>query len=102
MKVELIPHVVDRWTGNILWKEKFPIKDGAFPVGFPVTNEMLYEFRSRGYLASCFPEGDGITFTYKDKRHWKDVKKDVEECFGFEIEINFYVMEKLKALENMK
>jgi hypothetical protein len=45
----------------------------------------LDKFRMRGYWASCFPEGDGITIDTGD-RTAEQVRADIAECFGWEIE----------------
>lgn len=51
----------------------------------PVSDDPLGKFRARGYWASCFPEGDGITFIEPDGQKYAQTKKDIEECFGWEV-----------------
>ena len=54
-------------------------------------SKKLTAFRQRGYWASCFPEGDGITLKW-----WEDVPSDpdktaeqvmhdIRECFGWNV-----------------
>jgi hypothetical protein len=51
----------------------------------PETDDPLGKFRARGYLASCFPEGDGMSFDPPPGRTEDEVERDLVECFGFEI-----------------
>ena len=104
-------------TANIIWAErdrgssyyrvsKFAMNGGKFPSDHPCapfdkdrgigssqfgSSAKLEAFRSRGYWASCFPEGDGITLKW-----WQDVEnptektaeqvmQDIRECFGWEV-----------------
>jgi hypothetical protein len=104
-------------TANIIWAErnlgsayyrvsKFAMNGGKFPATHPCSpfdddtpansaqmggSKQLTEFRSRGYWASCFPEGDGITLKW-----WEDVAEpsdksagqvmaDIRECFGWKV-----------------
>jgi hypothetical protein len=96
-------------TANIIWAERnlgsayyrvsrFAMRAGKFPSNHPCANsEMgkasgLDAFRARGYWASCFPEGDGITLKWwgepglgdSDKTA-EEVMRDIRECFGWEI-----------------
>ena len=95
-------------TGNIVWAERnlgdayyrvsqFAMRGGRFPSTHPVApgdgksndraemgrSEALDAFRARGYWASCFPEGDGIT--WKPEREQSDAQclTDIRECFGW-------------------
>ncbi len=95
-------------TGNIIWAERnlgdayyrvsqFAMRGGRFPSTHPVApgdgksnnraeigrSEALDAFRARGYWASCFPEGDGIT--WKPEREQSDAQclTDIRECFGW-------------------
>lgn len=43
---------------------------------------MLKAFRERGYWASCFPEGDGITWKPERGQDDDQCLKDIRECFG--------------------
>lgn len=73
-------------TAKILWRNRHPMRGGKFPLGHPVSSEMMVSFRSRGYWASCYPEGDGITFYRLDgPKDDRQVIKDIEECFGFTV-----------------
>lgn len=85
---------------NILWSGRYPMRGGKFPASHPVGNgegpgcqfgagSPIETFRSRGYWASCFPEGDGITFIDESdpKRAPEVVAKDITECFGWEVRI---------------
>lgn len=97
MKVEVRPYQPGICHGNILWQGRWPMSGGKFPLGHPCGNghepggldfgssEGLKEFRSRGYWASCFPEGDGITFKPERGQSNKQVRQDVAECFGWEV-----------------
>lgn len=53
----------------------------------PNTNDPLGRLRARGYLASCFPEGDGISFEPPQGRSVDQVADDFLECFGFDVEV---------------
>jgi hypothetical protein len=104
-------------TANIIWAERdrgsayyrvsrFAMNAGKFPSSHPCApfddeepkssgqmggSKQLTAFRARGYWASCFPEGDGITLKW-----WLDVMeasdktaeqviRDIQECFGWEV-----------------
>jgi hypothetical protein len=97
MQVEVRPYQPGICSGNILWNGRWPMRGGKFPAGHPVGNgnglasmefgysEAMGEFRSRGYWASCFPEGDGITFKPLHSQSNKRTRDDVRECFGWEV-----------------
>lgn len=103
MKVVVVPYNKGACYGNILWKGKFEMRAGKFPPNHPVgggtavkkdplefstqfgSSSTLDAFRARGYFASCFPEGDGITFSHEDERSVGHVETDVAECFGWEV-----------------
>jgi hypothetical protein len=95
-------------SGNIIWAErdrgssyyrisKYAMAGGKFPQTHPAApgqsvngSEMgdspqLRAFRERGYWASCFPEGDGITFKFEDERTPEQVIKDITEVFGWDV-----------------
>ena len=89
-------------TGNILWQGSWPMRRGVFPSGHPcaagtgVAGSMdsqmqfgfgasIIHFRSRGYWASCFPEGDGITMRCLEGQSPEKVIADIQECFGWTI-----------------
>ena len=44
----------------------------------------LDKFRMRGYWASCFPEGDGMTIDVGGRTE-AEVVADIRECFGWKI-----------------
>lgn len=103
-------------AANIIWAKRdkgdcyyrysaFAMRGGKFPANHPCapfdgaatgnsqigSSASLTAFRKRGYWASCFPEGDGITLKW-----WQDVEnpteksaaevvRDIQECFGWEV-----------------
>lgn len=74
-------------TAKIHWRGRWPMWGGLFPSDHPASREAMKTFRDRGYWASCFPEGDGITFYSLDgPKDDEVVIKDIEECFGFIVE----------------
>lgn len=87
------------YVANILWNGRWPMRGGLFPKGHPVgggdiggdpcsqygDNPAMTAFRSRGYWASCFPEGDGITIRVPEGRTKAEVMRDITECFGWKI-----------------
>lgn len=88
MKVEFINEVIisedTHCTAQIFWHTHYPMKGGKFPFNHPVSKETIDSFRARGYWASCYPEGDGITFySLNGPKDDQQVVKDIEECFGF-------------------
>jgi len=84
---------------NIIWSGKFPQRAGKWrghpcesnpePLVFdreeqPVSDDPLGKFRARGYFASCFPEGDGISFQPpREDVTMEKVCSDITECFGW-------------------
>lgn len=110
LKVKFFPYRRGLAHGNIVWAErdrgsdyyrvsKFAMKGGVFPPNHPVggthsevdrsqmgSGEKIEAFRARGYWASCFPEGDGITFSHEDGRTDEQVVADIQECFGWDVE----------------
>ena len=95
MKVRYI-HETTRTTGNILWPfdGPYPMRGGVFPANHPAhrshgtDHAPLETFRARGYWASCFPEGDGITMKCERGQNENDVVRDIRECFGWEVSSN--------------
>jgi len=96
MKIKYVHQKPGKHTGNILWEKAHPIKFGIFPKEHPVgggfagslqlgTGENIKKFREKGYWASCFPEGDGITLESNNKSS-EQVIKDIKECFGWDVE----------------
>lgn len=107
-------------SANIIWAErnqgsayyrtsKYAMKAGKFPPTHPCApfdnhdsddhsqmgdSKKLAAFRDRGYWASCFPEGDGITLKWWgdggegfDSRTPEQVMKDIQECFGWALRL---------------
>lgn len=111
--VRVFPHREGRAHGNIVWAErnlgssyyrvsKFAPKNGIFPADHPVapksevfskepnggqcgTSQTLEAFRSRGYWASCFPEGDGITWKPLKGQTDEQCLQDIREVFGWDV-----------------
>lgn len=107
LEVKFFPYQKGRCSGNLVWAErdggspyyrvsKYAMKGGVFPPNHPVggtksasdpsqmgSGDKIEAFRARGYWASCFPEGDGITFQHEDERSDETVINDVRECFGW-------------------
>lgn len=88
--------------GNIIWGGAWPMRGGKFPKPHPCAgnpqptvfanpethgDDPLGRFRARGYFASCFPEGDGIAFDPPAGRTVVEIIRDIEECFGFRVEV---------------
>lgn len=87
---------------NVIWERHWPMRGGKPREGHPCfgnpepltfapvdpgkRDDPLSLFRARGYgAASCFPEGDGITFDIPDGQTLDHAVRDVEECFGFNV-----------------
>lgn len=103
INVIIRPYKKGSCCGNILWNGKFEMRAGKFPPNHPVgggtvakkdplefssqfgNSGAIDEFRRRGYWASCFPEGDGITFSHEEPRSDEQVAKDVSEVFGWNV-----------------
>lgn len=105
--VKFFPYRPKLGSGNIIWAErdrgsayyrvsKYAMKGGVFPRDHPVggtrsatdgsqmgSGDKIEAFRARGYWASCFSEGDGITFQHEDERSDERVMIDIRECFGW-------------------
>lgn len=107
MKVQYLGPIPGVGKANIMWRRPFHPARGAFDNVWPKThpcfgNPMLMvvekappasddplgQFRSRGYCASCFPEGDGICLlSIPEGKTTPDAVRDIEECFGWEVEV---------------
>ena len=95
LTVRVFPFRKGRGMGNIIWPGSFPMYGGKFPKAHPVGGEYDYSsgqygkssgmdaFRERGYWASCFPEGDGITWEPKLGQSDEKCLADIRECFGW-------------------
>jgi hypothetical protein len=75
MHVRLLPPR-ENYSGNLLWnKEEFPPLKEMIDRG-------IEELRKLKYWASAFPEGDGITFVWRDGEKSPDeLLADVRACF---------------------
>lgn len=90
--------------GNIIWAPAHRMMGGKFPPSHPChanprpvvfshadqpeSDDPLGRFRALGYLASCFPEGDGISFKPPPEgRTSKQMVEDIERCFGWRVEV---------------
>lgn len=78
-------------AANILWKEKCSMRAGEFPPEHPcvVNADRFRTFKERGYWANPFPEGDGITLDLKKDVTAEQVVKDIQECFGWDVQRGF-------------
>ena len=90
--------------GNIMWAPAHPMRNGKFPQSHPAapsstfhpnagdgqlgTSPQMIAFRERGYWASCFPEGDGITMSVKNDQRPEQVASDIREVFGWDVKID--------------
>lgn len=106
MKATVYPYREKLSMGNIIWADRnlgdayyrvsrYAMCAGKFPANHPVApgdggsndraemgkGAALEAFRARGYWASCFPEGDGIT--WKPERGQDDAQclREIRECF---------------------
>ena len=95
LKVRVLPYRKMVGMGNILWLGKYPMRAGAFPKEHPVGGKFgpgsefgdgpnILAFRARGYWASCFPEGDGISWQPIQDQSDEQCLCDIRECFGWE------------------
>lgn len=85
--------------GNIMWRTAHPMRNGKFPVTHPLytpttkfsdqisDHPNIVAFRERGYWASCFPEGDGITWQPLNDQTTEQTATDIRECFGWEVQM---------------
>lgn len=86
--------------GNIMWSPAHRMRHGRFPDSHPASpncgfglaeqtgkSEKMEAFRSRGYWASCFPEGDGITMKTKNGQTEEHVVADIEAVFGWKVRV---------------
>jgi hypothetical protein len=77
MKIALLPPV-DLMNGNLLWNKG---KSKQFEQSILTSLDAL---RGRGYGASCFPEGDGITFSHENKELTvEQIFTDVAQTFSW-------------------
>lgn len=88
----LFPHELRHEMRGGKFPKAHPCSENPMPVVFgrssqPATTDPLGKFRARGYMASCFPEGDGIAFDPPAGHTRAQVELDVAECFGFRIKV---------------
>lgn len=95
LKVKVFPYREKLCHGNITWDSRHQMRGGKFPASHPVggqfsssrgdsqcgDSEAINAFRDRGYWASCFPEGDGITWKPRQGQDDAQCLKDIQECF---------------------
>lgn len=108
LKVKVYPFRKGLGMGNIIWAERnlgsayyrvsqYAMRGGKFPPTHPVggghcptdasqcgESGAMTKFRERGYWASCFPEGDGITWEPKRGQSDEQCIADIRECFGWD------------------
>lgn len=100
LKVRVYPFREKIAYGNIRWVGKHEARRGVFPADHPCApktpmfgepdmrgqggvSPALDAFRERGYWASCFPEGDGITWKPERGQGDEQCIADIRECFGW-------------------
>ena len=82
-------HQKKGFYGNIYWDKALGKDDLTHPV--KVLNSVhelhpLERFRSMGYYASCFPEGDGIAIIDESGAKTAGmVADDIITCFGWDV-----------------
>lgn len=95
LKVRVFPYREKLCHGNIMWETPRRMRAGKFPPNHPVGGEFMSSrgnsqcgdsdainaFRDRGYWASCFPEGDGITWKPLNNQTDSQCLADIRECF---------------------
>jgi hypothetical protein len=103
MQVKYIHGRKGLYSGNIIWSPAVPMRGGKFPPTHPAapgsefgigagdsqlgTSAKMNAFRERGYWASCFPEGDGITLDNLNDKSPDDVAQDISEVFGWTVRV---------------
>lgn len=88
MKVDYY-HQKKNMYGNIMWDKSLGESETTHPVkSIELKNDVhpLEMFRSLGYYASCFPEGDGIAIQDETERKTPGmVADDIISCFGWDV-----------------
>lgn len=95
MLVKVHPYRMGISNGNIIWPKKWPMRHGVFPPEHPVgghagegcefgDGENIKRLRSLGYWASCFPEGDGITWKPLAGQSDQQCIDDIKSAFGWD------------------
>lgn len=107
-QIRLHPYRHGSGMGNIIWADRnlgdayyrvsrYAMRGGVFPPNHPVApgravsndraemgnSPAITAFRARGYWASCFPEGDGITWKPERGQSDEQCLTDIRECFGW-------------------
>ena len=94
MKVKVYPYKEKLGMGNIMWDgPRFEMRYGKFPKEHPVgggfrdagdqcgSGASIKAFRALGYWASCFPEGDGITWKPLNGQGAAQCMADIKSAF---------------------
>ena len=90
LAVTVFPYRAGFCYGNIMWQKAHPMRAGKFPLSHPVggvfadqagNGPQIVLFRERGYWASCFPEGDGITWKPLRDQSDEQCMADIRACF---------------------
>lgn len=108
LPVKVHPYREKLAYGNIIWAQRdqgsayyrvsrFAMRAGQFPPGHPVggsgrsdaeaqcgDGESIQRFRALGYWASCFPEGDGITWKPLKGQSDEQCLADIKAAFGWD------------------
>lgn len=108
LQVKVYPFREKLGMGNIVWAERdqgsayyrvsrFAMRAGKFPANHPVggigfgdeqgqcgDGESIKRFRELGYWASCFPEGDGITWKPLNGQSDEQCMADIKAAFGWD------------------
>lgn len=108
LKVKVYPFREKLGMGNIIWADRdrgssyyrvsqYAMRGGKFPPDHPACpgavsyatsqmgdSEKMAAFRERGYWASCFPEGDGITWKPERCQSDEQCMADIRDCFGWD------------------
>lgn len=109
LNVRVFPYRPGLGMGNIIWAERdrgssyypvsrYAMRGGKFPPDHPVgggdvggaqsgDSDAMRAFRERGYWASCFPEGDGITWKPEREQTFERACADIRECFGWNVKV---------------
>ncbi|EDP9826213.1 hypothetical protein QE94_004037 [Salmonella enterica subsp. enterica] len=77
MEVRLLPPR-ENYNGNLIW-----CKEDVIDKSDEILTS-LNKLRSLGYWASAYPEGEGVTFNYKNDEYQKndlEILEDFRECF---------------------
>lgn len=108
LKVKVFPYREKVVMGNIIWADRtegnlyyrtsrLAMRGEKFPPGHPVgggwgkakdaqcgDGESIQRFREMGYWASCFPEGDGITWKPLNGQDDEQCMADIKDAFGWD------------------